>query len=130
MHFEIFFIMKIALIGYGKMGRMIEKIALARGHKIVCKIDVDNQQDFDSEAFASADVAIEFTNPTAAYDNYLKAWSRGVKVEELQCSNCKEFGGWIQMRRPDRTCERPWCSKWNEFCQPQKHECKKEGGAK
>ena len=80
MHFEIFFIMKIALIGYGKMGHMIEKIALARGHKIVCKIDVDNQQDFDSEPFASADVAIEFTNPTAAYDNYLKAWSRGVKV--------------------------------------------------
>ena len=53
-----------------------------------------------------------------------------VKVEEFQCSNCKEFGGWIQMRRPDRTCERPWCSKWNEFCQPQKHECKKEGGEK
>ncbi len=80
MHFEIFFIMKIALIGYGKMGRMIEKIALARGHKIVCKIDVDNQQDFDSEAFASADVAIEFTNPTAAYGNYLKAFEKGVKV--------------------------------------------------
>jgi 4-hydroxy-tetrahydrodipicolinate reductase len=72
--------MKIALIGYGKMGRMIEKIALARGHKIVCKIDVDNQQDFDSEAFASADVAIEFTNPTAAYGNYLKAFEKGVKV--------------------------------------------------
>ncbi len=80
MHFEIFFLMKIALIGYGKMGRMIEKIALARGHKIVCKIDVDNQQDFDSEAFASADVAIEFTNPTAAYGNYLKAFEKGVKV--------------------------------------------------
>ncbi len=80
MHFEIFFIMKIALIGYGKMGHMIEKIALARGHKIVCKIDVDNQEDFDSEAFASADVAIEFTNPTAAYGNYLKAFEKGVKV--------------------------------------------------
>ena len=53
-----------------------------------------------------------------------------MKVEEFQCSNCKEFGGWIQMRRPDRVCERPWCSKWNEFCQPEKHECKKEGGAK
>ena len=64
--------MKIALIGYGKMGHMIEQIALARGHEIVCKIDKDNQSDFDSPAFASADVAIEFTNPTAAYGNYLR----------------------------------------------------------
>ena len=63
--------MKIALIGYGKMGRMIEQIAVARGHQIVSIIDIDNQQDFESDAFASADVAIEFTSPTAAYGNYL-----------------------------------------------------------
>ena len=72
--------MKIALIGYGKMGKMIEQIALDRGHEIVSIIDIDNQQDFDSPEFASADVAIEFTNPMVAYDNYLKAWARGVKV--------------------------------------------------
>ena len=72
--------MKIALIGYGKMGRMIEQIALERGHEIVCKIDIDNADDFDSPAFSSADVAIEFTNPTAAYANYLKAFSHNVKV--------------------------------------------------
>lgn len=72
--------MKIALIGYGKMGRMIEQIALERGHEIVCKIDVDNQHDFDSPEFASADVAIEFTNPTAAYGNYLRAFKHNVKV--------------------------------------------------
>lgn len=72
--------MKIALIGYGKMGRMIEQIALERGHEIVCKIDVDNQNDFDSPEFASADVAIEFTNPTAAYGNYLRAFKHNVKV--------------------------------------------------
>ncbi len=72
--------MKFALIGYGKMGRMIEKIALERGHEIVCVIDIDNPQDFDSDAFRSADVAIEFTNPTAAYGNYLKAWAQDVKV--------------------------------------------------
>ena len=53
--------MKIALIGYGKMGKMIEQIARDRGHEIVSIIDIDNQQDFDSPAFASADVAIEFT---------------------------------------------------------------------
>lgn len=72
--------MKIALIGYGKMGHMIEQIALERGHEIVCKIDVGNQDDFDSPAFASADVAIEFTNPTAAYSNYLRAFAHNVKV--------------------------------------------------
>ncbi len=72
--------MKIALIGYGKMGHMIEQIALERGHEIVCKIDVNNQDDFDSPAFASADVAIEFTNPTAAYGNYLRAFAHNVKV--------------------------------------------------
>lgn len=72
--------MKIALIGYGKMGKMIEQIALSRGHEIVSIIDVDNQQDFDSPEFASADVAIEFTAPQAAYGNYLKAFAKGVKV--------------------------------------------------
>ena len=72
--------MKIALIGYGKMGRMIEAIALSRGHEIVSIIDVDNLEDFDSDAFRSADVAIEFTTPTAAYDNYLRAFKQGVNV--------------------------------------------------
>ena len=72
--------MKIALIGYGKMGRMIEEIALNRGHEIVCTIDIENQQDFDSEAFKSADVAIEFTAPHTAYDNYMKAFKHGIKV--------------------------------------------------
>lgn len=72
--------MKIALIGYGKMGREIERIALSRGHEIVCRIDVDNLCDFESPAFKSADVAIEFTAPTAAYDNILRAFNAGVKV--------------------------------------------------
>lgn len=62
------------------MGRMIEEIARSRGHEIVSIIDIDNQQDFDSPEFASADVAIEFTAPHVAYGNYLKAFSRGVKV--------------------------------------------------
>ena len=72
--------MKIALIGYGKMGKMIEQIAISRGHEIVSIIDIDNQEDFESEAFASADVAIEFTTPTAAYGNYLRAFAKDVKV--------------------------------------------------
>ena len=84
--------MKIALIGYGKMGKMIEQIALSRGHEIVSIIDIDNQGDFDSESFASADVAIEFTNPSAAYGNYLKAFSKNVKVVSGSTGWMKEHG--------------------------------------
>lgn len=72
--------MKIALIGYGKMGHIIERIALERGHEIVSKVDVDNQEEFESEAFASADVAIEFTVPAKAVENYRKSWAAGVPV--------------------------------------------------
>ena len=72
--------MKIALIGYGKMGKEIEKVAIARGHEIVSIIDVDNQDDFHSDTFKSADVAIEFTNPMVAYDNYMKTFAAGVKL--------------------------------------------------
>ena len=72
--------MKIALIGYGKMGRMIEQIAIARGHDVVCRIDIDNQQDFESAAFRSADVAIEFTAPSVAFGNIQKCFAAGVKV--------------------------------------------------
>ena len=70
--------MKIALIGYGKMGRMIEGIALNRGHEVVCKIDIDNQQDFESEAFRTADVAIEFTAPSVAWGNVQRCFAAGV----------------------------------------------------
>ena len=72
--------MKIALIGYGKMGHAIEEIALSRGHEIVCRIDKDNQEDFDSPQFKSADVAIEFTAPTVALGNYRRAFAAGVPV--------------------------------------------------
>ena len=72
--------MKIALIGYGKMGKEIEKIAHQRGHEIVSIIDLKNQNDFNSKTFKSADVAIEFTNPASAYSNYIKAFNAGVKV--------------------------------------------------
>lgn len=84
--------MKIALIGYGKMGKMIEEIAISRGHEIVSIIDLDNQQDFESEAFASADVAIEFTSPSAAYGNYLKAFAKGVKVVSGSTGWMKDHG--------------------------------------
>ena len=63
--------MKIALIGYGKMGHAIEEAALSRGHEIVCRIDKDNQEDFDSVSFKSADVKEPSSRiPSAAVDNY------------------------------------------------------------
>lgn len=72
--------MKIALIGYGKMGRIIERIALDRGHEIVSIIDIDNREDFNSPAFKSADVAIEFTVPAVALTNIRSAFAAGVPV--------------------------------------------------
>ncbi len=62
------------------MGHIIEEVARERGHEIVCIIDKDNLQDFDSEAFASADVAIEFTTPTTAEANVRRAWDKGKPV--------------------------------------------------
>lgn len=67
--------MKIALIGYGKMGHMIEEIALSRGHEIVARIDVG-----DAFELNGADVAIEFTTPLTAEGNVRKAWEQGVPV--------------------------------------------------
>lgn len=62
------------------MGREIEEIALQRGNEIVSVIDVNNQQDFDSPGFLSADVAIEFTTPKTAFANYQKCFERNIPV--------------------------------------------------
>lgn len=72
--------MKIALIGYGKMGHQIEEIAIERGHTIVSIIDINNASDFDSPEFKSADVAIEFSTPDSAIDNYRKCFAAHVPV--------------------------------------------------
>ncbi|MCM1111364.1 MAG: hypothetical protein NC336_09155 [Clostridium sp.] len=72
--------MKIALIGYGKMGHMIEEAALKRGHQIVAIIDKENNAEIESDNFRQADVAIEFTSPATAADNCLRALRQGVRV--------------------------------------------------
>ena len=72
--------MKIALIGYGKMGKTIEQIALNRGHQIVSIVDINNPEEFQSANFKSADVAIEFTTPATAFDIYMKSFAAGVPV--------------------------------------------------
>lgn len=72
--------MKIALIGYGKMGKAIEEIAVSRGHEIVLKIDMDNQHDFTADNLSKADVAIEFTGPHSAVQNLQRLFDAGVPV--------------------------------------------------
>ena len=72
--------MKIALIGYGKMGKAIEEIALSKGHEIVLKIDANNTSDFTKENIQKADVAIEFTGPHTAFENISKCIQWAVPV--------------------------------------------------
>lgn len=72
--------MKIALIGYGKMGKEIERIAQDRGHSIVSIIDENNLSGFDSAEFKSADVAIEFTTPASAMNNFRKCFAANIPV--------------------------------------------------
>jgi len=72
--------MRIALIGYGKMGKAIEEIALHRGHEIVIKIDQPNLHEFTQENLAGAEVAIEFTSPHSALENVKKLLVFGVPV--------------------------------------------------
>ena len=92
--------MNIALIGYGKMGKAIEEIALQRGHQVILKIDIDNQDDLRKENLAKADVAIEFTGPHSAYENLNKLMGFGTatvsgstgwldKLEEIN-ADCKK----------------------------------------
>jgi len=69
--------MNILLVGYGKMGRTIERVALGRGHQIAARIDVDNLADLQT---VQADVAIEFSHPDAAYDNVKRCVERKIPV--------------------------------------------------
>jgi len=72
--------MKIALIGYGKMGKTIEEIAVSGGHTIVLKVSIDNLEDNTIDRIREADVAIEFTGPESAFDNIIRCLDAGVPV--------------------------------------------------
>jgi 4-hydroxy-tetrahydrodipicolinate reductase len=72
--------MKIALIGYGKMGKTIESIALERGHTVDLKIDIETLGDFSTANLQQCDVAIEFTGPHSAKENILKCLEAGIPV--------------------------------------------------
>src|ERR1700712_2017780 len=93
--------MKIALIGYGKMGKAIEQIALQRGHEIVLKIDLDNAHDLNAENIIGVDAAIEFTGPASAFENVMKC---------------------LQLKIPIVCGSTGWLKKWQEvasFCEQQ-----------
>jgi 4-hydroxy-tetrahydrodipicolinate reductase len=81
--------LNIALIGYGKMDKAIEAVALERGHQIIAKIDHDNQHDFTPENLGAADVAIEFTGPESALENVLRCVNAGTPTV---CGST----GWLQ----------------------------------
>lgn len=72
--------MKIAIIGYGKMGHTVERIARERGHQICCIIDAGEESRFASEDFLGADVAIEFTTPSTAVDNFSRVIRAGIPL--------------------------------------------------
>jgi len=72
--------MNIALLGYGKMGQIIERFAIERGHDIVLKIGIENVEDFTKENLEKADVAIDFSAPDAAVSNIYKCFEAGLPV--------------------------------------------------
>ena len=86
--------MRIALIGYGKMGKAIEAIAIEKGHTVPFKFDISNQDQFTVANLQQCDVAIEFTSPHSAVDNLKKCFEAGVPVV------CGSTG---------------WLAQWNEI---------------
>jgi 4-hydroxy-tetrahydrodipicolinate reductase len=81
--------MRIALLGYGKMGKAIEAIAVERGHEVVYKIDKDNSEERNLLTKDSVDVVIEFSSPHSATENLKFCMERGLKVV---CGTT----GWLQ----------------------------------
>lgn len=79
-HLNKFSTMRIALLGYGKMGRAIEEIAVQRGHEVVLRVNEDNLGDFTPANISKADVAIEFTGPHTAFDNIIKTIRHGIPI--------------------------------------------------
>jgi len=92
--------MNIAIIGYGKMGKIIEEIAVSRGHIVNLKIDVNNINDFTKENLKKSDIAIEFTGPHSAYENIMKCLEADIPVVSGST-------GWLeQYPKAKEYCER------------------------
>jgi 4-hydroxy-tetrahydrodipicolinate reductase len=92
--------MKIALLGYGKMGHAIEEIAIQKGHQIVLRITDENLEDLTKENIKKADVAIEFTNPQSAAENILFCLNENVAVV------CGTTGWLDQLKTVEEKCKK------------------------
>lgn len=91
--------MNIALLGYGKMGKAIEEIALQKGHNIVLRIHDQNLEELTKQNLQQADVAIEFTNPESAMQNILLCFRSGIPVV------CGTTGWLANMRMVEQKCK-------------------------
>ena len=88
--------LRIALIGYGKMGKAIEEIAINRGHTIGLKIDIHSLADFTKENLQQCDVAIEFTSPHTAVQNILTCIEAGIPVV---CGSTGWLARWEEVKQ-------------------------------
>ena len=91
--------MKIALLGYGKMGKAIEAIALEKGHEVVLRIHDQNLEELTVANLKKADVAIEFTSPQSAVSNILLCFESGVPVV------CGTTGWLAHLQEVQKTCK-------------------------
>jgi 4-hydroxy-tetrahydrodipicolinate reductase len=87
--------MKIALVGYGKMGKAIEEVAIKNGHEIVMRISIENTEDMTLQNLQKADVAIEFTGPESAVENLQKCFDANVPVV---CGSTGWLGKWNEIQ--------------------------------
>lgn len=92
--------MKIALLGYGKMGHAIEEIALQRGHEVVLRITDQNLDELTKENIGKADVAIEFTNPHSAVENILFCLDNNVAIV------CGTTGWLNELQKVEEKCRK------------------------
>jgi 4-hydroxy-tetrahydrodipicolinate reductase len=92
--------MNIALIGYGKMGKAIERIALDRGHQVMLRISSSNQHELTAENLRKADAVIEFTNPEAALHNVMACLEASVPVV------CGSTGWNTELPQAEAACRR------------------------
>jgi 4-hydroxy-tetrahydrodipicolinate reductase len=86
--------MKVALVGYGKMGKAIEEILLKKGHEVILAIDMDNQHELTAASIAKADVAIEFTSPHSAFNNVMQLLQLNIPVV---CGSTGWLGKWSEV---------------------------------
>jgi len=96
--------MRIALIGYGKMGKTIERFAIQRGHSVTIRIDKDNTEDIYSEIFKTSDIAIEFSGPETAFQNVSTSLKSGVPVV------CGATGWLDKLDEAKQLCEKQKCA--------------------